>query len=103
MSNNHGAGTAKLNSTGMGASITVKDIAASLDWYEHALGFKVDQRYEREGTVVGAAIVAGRLKAHGTKLLNEPADYPWGQRMFQFFDADGYKWCVSMPVGGATR
>ncbi|HEY4320898.1 MAG TPA: VOC family protein [Gemmatimonadales bacterium] len=132
------ASPSKLQSTGMSASITVKDLAASLDWYEHALGFHVEQRYEREGKVVGASISAGnlrlvlnqedgkkgwdrvkglglsfqinmasgvdavadRLKARGTTLLNEPADFPWGQRMVQFHDPDGYLLRVSMPVAG---
>ena len=125
-----------LQSTGLGASITVDNLEASLDWFEKALGFKIEQRYEREGKVVGAAISAGalrlvlnqedgklgadrkkgqglsfqinmttgvdavaeRLKQYGTVLLNEPADFPWGQRMVQFYDADGYKWRVSQPV-----
>jgi uncharacterized glyoxalase superfamily protein PhnB len=126
----------KLHSTGLSASITVNDLAASLDWYENALGFHIDHRYERDGKVVGASISAGdlrvvlnqedgkkgldrvkgqglslqinmtsgvdgvadRLKSRGTTLLNEPADFPWGQRMFQIKDPDGYLIRVSMPV-----
>src|SRR6185503_18918623 len=44
--------------------------------------------------VAGAADVdaaAARIKTAGGALLNEPADRPWGARMFQFNDMDGFK------------
>lgn len=40
---------------------------------------------------------AERIKAVGGELLNEPADRPWGARMFQFRDLDGFKSGVSTP------
>jgi uncharacterized glyoxalase superfamily protein PhnB len=43
---------------------------------------------------------AGRIKAAGGTLLNEPADRPWGARMFQFRDPDGFKLGVSTPLKG---
>lgn len=43
---------------------------------------------------------AARITATGWTLLNEPADRPWGARMFQFLDPDGYKLGVSTPIGG---
>lgn len=41
---------------------------------------------------------AARMKAAGWPLLDEPADRPWGARMFQFRDPDGFKLGVSTPL-----
>jgi uncharacterized glyoxalase superfamily protein PhnB len=41
---------------------------------------------------------AERIKAAGGELLSEPADRPWGARMFQFQDLDGFKIGVSTPL-----
>lgn len=41
---------------------------------------------------------AARIKAAGGTLLFEPADQPWGARMFQFRDPDGFKLGVSTPI-----
>ena len=43
---------------------------------------------------------AARIKAAGFPLLDEPADRPWGVRMFQFNDLDGFKLGVSTPLAG---
>jgi predicted enzyme related to lactoylglutathione lyase len=43
---------------------------------------------------------AARIKANGGTLLSEPADRPWGARMFQFNDPDGFKLGVSTPLKG---
>lgn len=43
---------------------------------------------------------AARIKAAGGTLLSEPADRPWGVRMFQFNDLDGFKLGVSTPLAG---
>ena len=53
--------------------------------------------------VAGAADVnaaAARIKAAGGTLLSEPADRPWGARVFQFNDLDGFKLGVSTPLAG---
>ena len=53
--------------------------------------------------VAGAADVdraAARITAAGGALLDEPADRPWGARMFQFKDLDGFKLGVSTPLAG---
>jgi predicted enzyme related to lactoylglutathione lyase len=53
--------------------------------------------------VAGASDVdaaAARIKAAGGALLSEPADRPWGARMFQFTDPDGFKLGVSTPLAG---
>ena len=41
---------------------------------------------------------AARIKASGWSLIDEPADRPWGVRMFQLKDPDGFKLGVSTPL-----
>lgn len=41
---------------------------------------------------------AARITAAGGTLLDQPADRPWGARMFQFKDPDGFKLGVSTPL-----
>lgn len=43
---------------------------------------------------------AARIKGAGGVLVSEPADRPWGVRMFQFHDPDGFKLGVSTPLAG---
>ncbi len=42
--------------------------------------------------------VANRIKEHGGILDSEPADMPWGARVFRLKDPDGYKLTISRPV-----
>lgn len=132
--------TATLNATHLGCSLTCKDLDASIRFYRDAIGFGVEQSFEREGKVVAAVVAAGdihivlnqddgklgwtrikgqgfylqlnvasaadvdaaaaRIKATGAALLSEPEDRPWGARMFQFLDPDGFKLGVSTPLAG---
>jgi predicted enzyme related to lactoylglutathione lyase len=51
--------------------------------------------------VAGTADVdaaATRIKTAGGTLVDEPSDRPWGARMFQFKDLDGFKLGVSTPL-----
>jgi uncharacterized glyoxalase superfamily protein PhnB len=41
--------------------------------------------------------IAKRIKDHGGILESEPADMPWGVRMFRLKDPDGYKFAISSP------
>ena len=115
------------------ASLTVKDLQKSLDWYQDVVGFTVDRRHEREGKLVAVSLKAGeirlligqddgakgwdrakgegfslhittdqnidelanRIKARGGSLLSEPADMPWGPRVFRVQDPDGFKITIS--------
>lgn len=43
---------------------------------------------------------AARVKAAGGALIDEPSDRPWGVRMFQFKDRDGFKMGISTPLKG---
>jgi len=42
--------------------------------------------------------VAAHIKAHGGTLIAEPADMPWGQRVFRVADPDGFVFAVSGPL-----
>jgi uncharacterized glyoxalase superfamily protein PhnB len=115
------------------ASLTVKDINASLAWYRDVASFTVDQEHERGGKVVSVSLKAGdvrillnqddgakgtdrkkgegfslqfttaqsvdevakRIKERGGTLDSEPADMPWGARMFRFRDPDGFMLSIS--------
>ena len=43
--------------------------------------------------------VAARIKTRGGELDTEPADMPWGARMFRLRDPDGYRLSISSPWG----
>ena len=111
------------------ASLTVKDLERSVQWYEQVVGFVVEQRHEHQGRVVAVALLAGdvavllnqddgakgwdrakgegislqftttqdldahaaRIKSRGGALAAEPADMPWGARVFRVVDPDGFK------------
>jgi uncharacterized glyoxalase superfamily protein PhnB len=60
-------------------------------------GFYLQINVAGRGDVDSAA---ARLKAAGWTLLDEPEDRPWGARMFQFKDPDGFKLGVSTPLTG---
>ena len=117
------------------ASLTATDLEKSLAWYTNVLGLTIDQKYERDGKVVGAALKAGsvrillnqddgakgwdrvkgdgfalqittvqsvdeiakRIKDSGGTLETEPADMPWGARVFRVRDPDGFKLSISTP------
>lgn len=42
--------------------------------------------------------IAERIESHGGSLETEPADMPWGVRMFRLRDPDGYKLSISRPL-----
>ena len=41
--------------------------------------------------------VAARAKAAGSLLADDPADTPWGARMFRIKDPDGFLFVISSP------
>ena len=49
------------------ASLTVRDLDASVAWYTDALGFAIDRRMERDGRVTSVALRAGEVRI----LLNQ--------------------------------
>jgi uncharacterized glyoxalase superfamily protein PhnB len=44
--------------------------------------------------------IADRAKKAGAKLEQEPADMPWGSRIFVISDPDGYRLVVASPRKG---
>jgi uncharacterized glyoxalase superfamily protein PhnB len=42
--------------------MTVNDLEGSLKWYQDSLGFKVEQRHEREGKLRAASLSAGNAR-----------------------------------------
>jgi lactoylglutathione lyase len=41
--------------------------------------------------------IANGIKQRGGSLASEPADMPWGSRVFRLVDPDGYKLTISSP------
>lgn len=47
----------------LSVSLTVRDLEASIDWYQHAIGFVVDQTWENDdGRTVGVMLKAGSVR-----------------------------------------
>jgi uncharacterized glyoxalase superfamily protein PhnB len=46
----------------LSASLTVRDLQASLAWYRNVLGFTVDQKHERDGTLRAVSLKAGNVR-----------------------------------------
>ena len=45
----------------LGLSLTVKDLQKSLQWYTEVVGFTVDRKIERDGTLRGYALRSGDI------------------------------------------
>ena len=115
------------NASEITASLTVADIKKSTAWYRDVIGFEVQQEHERDGAVRAVALKAGNVRillnqedgkkgwdrkkgqgfslqfitSNGGTLDSEPADMPWGVRMFRLTDPDGFKFAFSAPLNGA--
>lgn len=124
-----------LEASKLSASLTVKDLQASLAWYRDVLGFTVQREHAREGKLVAVSLRAGevelllsqddgsrgadrsrgegfslmittaqdvdeiadRIRKSGGSLASEPADMPWGARVFRVRDPDGFRFAISTP------
>lgn len=53
---------ASLDAEALTASLTVRDLAASRDWYRDALGFGIDREIEREGVLRAVGLRAGAVR-----------------------------------------
>jgi len=87
----------------VGATIVAGQIRIVLNQDDGQLGWDriKGQGFYLQINVAGPADVdaaAARIKAAGGSLLSEPADQPWGARMFQFRDPDGFKLGVSAAL-----
>jgi uncharacterized glyoxalase superfamily protein PhnB len=88
-----------------GAIIAAGDCRIVLNQDDGKLGWDriKGQGFYLQINVAAAADVdaaAKRITAAGGTLLDQPADRPWGARMFQFKDLDGFKLGVSTPLAG---
>ena len=86
-----------------GAIIAAGDCRIVLNQDDGKLGWDriKGQGFYLQINVAGAGDVdaaAARIAAAGGTLLDQPADRPWGARMFQFKDLDGFKLGVSTPL-----
>ena len=86
-----------------GAVVVAGDVRIVLNQDDGKLGWDriKGQGFYLQINVAGPADVdaaAARIRAAGGTLLNEPADQPWGARMFVFKDLDGFKLGVSTPL-----
>jgi uncharacterized glyoxalase superfamily protein PhnB len=86
-----------------GAVISAGPIRIVLNQDDGKLGWDrvKGQGFYLQINVASAADVdaaAARIKAAGGTLIDEPEDRPWGARMFQFRDPDGFKLGVSTPL-----
>jgi uncharacterized glyoxalase superfamily protein PhnB len=82
----------------VGAAIKAGDVTISLNQDD---GKKGTDRVVGQGfsmmftTAQSVDEVAARIKAAGGTLDSDPADMPWGARIFRLTDPDGYKLVVS--------
>jgi uncharacterized glyoxalase superfamily protein PhnB len=51
-----------LRGTSLQASLTVRDLQKSVAWYVDVVGFTVDRRIERDGSLRGVAVSAGDVR-----------------------------------------
>jgi uncharacterized glyoxalase superfamily protein PhnB len=77
---------------------TVVFMIAQDDWKkgrdrDKGIGFRLYCR-----TVQDVDALAGRIKAAGGRLLQEPRDEPWGARAFTVEDPDGFKITISREI-----
>lgn len=87
------------------AVVAAGDIRLVLNQDDGKLGWDrtKGQGFYLQLNVASAADVdaaAARIKAAGAPLIDEPSDRPWGVRMFQFKDRDGFKMGISTPLKG---
>jgi catechol 2,3-dioxygenase-like lactoylglutathione lyase family enzyme len=56
-----GAAAFSFEATGLGASLTVGDLPASVRWYTDVLGFAVEREFERDGVRFAVRLRAGSV------------------------------------------
>lgn len=83
-----------------GAALTAGDVELSINQddgkkgKDRTLGQGFSIRFTTDQSIDD---VAARVTKAGGKLDSEPADMPWGARIFALTDPDGYKLVVSSP------
>ncbi|MGB9382575.1 VOC family protein [Candidatus Binatus sp.] len=102
------------------------DVGAAVDWLRDAFGFKLRLRIANHRAQMdvgdGATVVAQRRGAagedchsvmvrvdnvdshqaralqHGARVLDAPADYPFGERQYTVEDLAGHRWTFSQSI-----
>ena len=83
-----------------GVALTAGNLRLSINQDDGAKGWN---RIKGEGFSLNITTdqnvdkIANRIKEHGGTLESEPADMPWGVRLFRLKDPDGYKLAISSP------
>lgn len=54
--------TGSFQATTMSLSLTVRDLQKSIEWYHNIIGFSIERRMEREGTLRGVIVNAGSVR-----------------------------------------
>ncbi|MQA91246.1 MAG: hypothetical protein GEU90_13610 [Gemmatimonas sp.] len=54
--------TESLDAVELSASLTVRDVQASLDWYRDVLGFALARKFERDDRLQAASLRAGSVR-----------------------------------------
>jgi uncharacterized glyoxalase superfamily protein PhnB len=81
-----------------GVSLKAGDVRILLNQDDGARGL---DRVKGEGfslqitTAQSVDAIAARIRERGGALASEPADMPWGARVFRVTDPDGYKFAIS--------
>ena len=75
--------------TGLGVSLTAKDLPASVAWYRDVVGFTVEQEYVRDGTLRAVALRAGDVRI----LLNQDD----GGRGWERVKGEGFSLSFTTP------
>ncbi len=84
-----------------GVALKAGDVRLSINQDDGAKGW---ERVKGEGfslrisTDQNVDEYANRIKAQGGILDSEPADMPWGVRLFRLKDPDGYKFSISSDL-----
>jgi uncharacterized glyoxalase superfamily protein PhnB len=71
--------------------LTQDDFAKGRD-RQKGVGFRI-----HADTVQSVDALAERIRAHGGKVIMEPADMPWSARSFAVEDLDGFRITFSQP------
>lgn len=79
----------------LSASLTVKDLRASLAWYRNVLGFTLDRKHERDGTLVAVSLKAGNVRIllgqdDGAKGVDRPKGEGFSLMITTAQDIDDY-------------
>jgi uncharacterized glyoxalase superfamily protein PhnB len=85
-------------------SVTADDIQKSLAWYTDVLGFRVAQRWEQQGVLVGAELAAGDVTMYLSQEDGKkgPREKGQGVRLYWYTNQDIDKVATGIKSRGGT-